>query len=78
MNEKIHGYQASGNANQSGEEDEPEIMLFGKKGIERGTRVTNVLRRPNVAVSSEPLPSHQQAINMRDCVSPRSKSALRY
>jgi hypothetical protein len=33
VNEKIQGYQASGNANQSGEEDEPEIMLFGKTGI---------------------------------------------
>jgi hypothetical protein len=33
VNEKIHGYQASGNANQPGEEDEPEIMLFGKTSI---------------------------------------------
>jgi hypothetical protein len=33
VNEKIHGYYASGTANQSGEEDEPEIMLFGKTGI---------------------------------------------
>ena len=29
-NEKIHGYQANGNANQCGEEDEPEITLFGQ------------------------------------------------
>jgi hypothetical protein len=33
VNEKIQGYQASGNANQSGEEDEPEIILFGKTVI---------------------------------------------
>jgi hypothetical protein len=38
VNEKIQGYQASGNANQSGEEDEPEIMLFGKTGIYAHTR----------------------------------------
>jgi len=33
VNEKIQGYQASGNANQSGEEDEPKIMLIGKTAI---------------------------------------------
>src|ERR1700724_2175090 len=52
MNEKIHGYQASGNANQSGEKDELEIMLSGKTviyaqhrtsslGSDRGCGATN-------------------------------------
>jgi hypothetical protein len=27
----MKGYQASGNANQSGDEDEPEIMLSGNE-----------------------------------------------
>src|ERR1700730_13044011 len=51
-NEKIHGYQASGNANQSGEKDELEIMLSGKTviyaqhrtsslGSDRGCGATN-------------------------------------
>src|SRR3989442_8469715 len=41
-NEKSHGYRGSGKANQCGEKDEPEIMLFGKTAINALYRSTFV------------------------------------
>jgi hypothetical protein len=43
-NEQIHGYQASGNANQCGEGNEPEIMLSRKT-------VINALHRASLLAS---------------------------
>ena len=78
VNEKIQGYQASGNANQSGEEDEPEIMLFGENFVYAQHRhlclvrmvVPRRLRRIREIVQTmdgEPPPSSPFRRSLRKC-----------